>query len=137
LCTYYSQKMSHKIQPDQVVQYIRDTLEPVRYETLASKFCNYEGSEQTKTAIKNQLRDVLLSQVKSGHLMHYNNYFFAATMEDDLQDALDDEEELPLGSSKISISSCESIESKSSLCEPNKKETDVKLEPKKKSKPKK
>ncbi|KAH8377816.1 hypothetical protein KR093_007245 [Drosophila rubida] len=108
--------MSHTIEPTKVVEYIRDTMEPVSYEVLVSKFCDSKATEEVKMAMSKKLQDVLVSQVETGSITHYNDHFYASQMTDKLQDAMDEGEdgEMSSDSSQISFSSYESTASKSS-----------------------
>ncbi|KAM8716912.1 hypothetical protein ACLKA7_003735 [Drosophila subpalustris] len=103
--------MSTKIPEDKVIEYIRNTLEPVSYEVLISKFCSSKADKETRNAVKAQLQDILVSNVKSGSLMHYRNHFYCSSLSDDLQELVDLDSEIDLSSdlSQISFTSCESV----------------------------
>ncbi|KAH8391113.1 hypothetical protein KR215_007316, partial [Drosophila sulfurigaster] len=106
---YSQNEMTHEIEPNKVLDYIRKSMQPVRCDLLTSKFCGSKSTKETQKALKNRLRDVLLSELILGNLMHYNDYFYTTNMAEEIQESMDQMEELPSDWSQISFSSCESI----------------------------
>ncbi|KAH8377817.1 hypothetical protein KR093_007246, partial [Drosophila rubida] len=97
-------EMPKSIRRAQVVDYIKGNMEPVRYDVLRSKFCGTRCTDETKKA----LHDALTAEVNAGHILHYNDHFYAPNMARNMRDALNADYEAS-DDSDISISSCESV----------------------------
>ncbi|XP_033149957.1 uncharacterized protein LOC117134853 [Drosophila busckii] len=99
------------LQSEKVVDYLKQFVEPVTFQDLIAQFSSPKDSNETRRELGDQLKNILISCVNAGSIMHCNNHFYAATHAEDVQKVFDFNANVDSGSdnSEISYSSCESI----------------------------
>lgn len=100
------------INQDNVMEFIRNNMEPVPLTSIVSKFTGLGLEEKD---LKMRLSGILKSAIKSGQLICCNNHYFASSLADDLLNIVDLNAggNVPVDDADgevISFSSCDSIE---------------------------
>ncbi|XP_017870235.1 PREDICTED: uncharacterized protein LOC108618655 [Drosophila arizonae] len=92
-----------------LVMFMRKHVEPVPYKTIIAHFCT---SESKMELMKSKLNKTLVMSINSGLIVHCNNFFFARSHADDMEDVIDlsQVDEASSDVSIISFSSCESVD---------------------------
>lgn len=108
--------MEGTINQIKVVEYIRSNMEPVPMDSIVKQFANVEIDG---VDLKMQLEQILRSALSSGQLQHCNNYYYSASLDQDLKDLVDLSalSDMPMDDEgdAISFSSCESNENKTEV----------------------
>lgn len=78
--------MEKSINQDNVVEFIRNNMEPVPLASIVSQFTGL-GLEENN--LKMMLHEILKSAINSGQLIRCNNHYFASSLPDDLLEVVD------------------------------------------------